>query len=263
MHGPGWTRMNAPEAAVARAFLDERRQQRRHVVISLSGAHAYGFPSPDSDLDLKALHLAPTRAWLGFGRAEGAVDFLGVIDGIEVDYTSNELGGALQGALKGNGNYLERLLGGCALYADPLLDGLQPVVRANLSRRVAGHYRGFARALHLRLSEPGATWKHVLYVLRSLLTGVHLLRTGEVQPDLSLLCDDHGFGQARAWIAAKRAGERTPLPPAALAEGLAVTERAFAALDAAVPTSILPAEPADPAALEAWLVEARLGMLST
>ncbi|HYD42485.1 MAG TPA: nucleotidyltransferase domain-containing protein, partial [Anaeromyxobacter sp.] len=28
------------------------------MVISLSGAHAYGFPSPDSDLDLKVIYVA-------------------------------------------------------------------------------------------------------------------------------------------------------------------------------------------------------------
>ena len=49
--------------------------QRRHVVISLSGAHAYGFPSPDSDLDLKCVHLAPTESLLGFPRVQGFVVF--------------------------------------------------------------------------------------------------------------------------------------------------------------------------------------------
>ena len=32
------------------------------MVVLLSGAHAYGFPSPDSDLDLKAIHLADTES---------------------------------------------------------------------------------------------------------------------------------------------------------------------------------------------------------
>src|SRR5690606_22403890 len=42
--------------AVADRVLDEESARRRHLVIALSGAHAYGFPSPDSDLDLKAVH---------------------------------------------------------------------------------------------------------------------------------------------------------------------------------------------------------------
>ena len=42
---------------VASRVLAHESAQRRHLVISLSGAHAYGFPSPDSDLDLKCVHL--------------------------------------------------------------------------------------------------------------------------------------------------------------------------------------------------------------
>ncbi len=49
---------------VADQVLSEEEQQREHLVVSLSGAHAYGFPSPDSDLDLKAIHIDPTRELL-------------------------------------------------------------------------------------------------------------------------------------------------------------------------------------------------------
>ena len=46
-------------AVMEKVIADEERQ-RRPVVVALSGAHAYGFPSPDSDLDLKAIHIAKT-----------------------------------------------------------------------------------------------------------------------------------------------------------------------------------------------------------
>lgn len=42
-------------------LLDEEGPRRTHLVVSLSGAHAYGFPSPDSDLDLKAVHIEETE----------------------------------------------------------------------------------------------------------------------------------------------------------------------------------------------------------
>lgn len=53
------------QRAAADRLLNEESAHRRHLVVSLSGAHAYGFPSPDSDLDLKAVHIAPTEALLG------------------------------------------------------------------------------------------------------------------------------------------------------------------------------------------------------
>src|SRR5690606_29702253 len=40
------------QRAVAERVLNEEDTARRHLVVHLSGAHAYGFPSPDSDLDL-------------------------------------------------------------------------------------------------------------------------------------------------------------------------------------------------------------------
>ena len=129
---------------VADAVLAEEEQQRRHLVVSLSGAHAYGFPSPDSDLDLKSIHIAPTRSLLGLSEPQVTRDRMEVIEGVEIDYTSNELGGALRGIVKGNGNYLERVLGAYPLLASPLLGELAPIVRRGVSKRYHRHYLGFA-----------------------------------------------------------------------------------------------------------------------
>ncbi len=49
--------LTSHQAAVVEEFLAEEKAKRTHLVISLSGAHAYGFPSPDSDFDLKAIHI--------------------------------------------------------------------------------------------------------------------------------------------------------------------------------------------------------------
>ena len=68
------------------------------MVVSLSGAHAYGFPSPDSDLDLKAVHVEMTERLLGLQPPDPHVARLEVLHGVEIDYTSNEIGPVL-GAL--------------------------------------------------------------------------------------------------------------------------------------------------------------------
>lgn len=113
---------------------------REHVVVYLSGAHAYGFPSPDSDLDLKAIHIAPTEALLGLAPVVLTYDRAEVIEGVEIDYTSNELASALAGILLGNGNFLERILGRTVFvsssYSRHLHETLRPIVKATLSRRV-------------------------------------------------------------------------------------------------------------------------------
>jgi predicted nucleotidyltransferase len=244
-----------------RRYLDREATRRHHLVMYLSGAHAYGFPSPDSDYDLKCVHAAPTADLVGLTPREGGGDVIEVVDGIEIDYGSNEIGPVLRGALRGNGNYLERLLGACVLDEDaPRMRTLRPLLARTLSQRVHHHYAGFARSqLHAAVESQPPAAKKVLYVLRTTLTGAHLLGTGEVVTDLSVLAGPRGFPAAHDLIAAKRAGERTILDDATWVHWRTELDRAFATLHAALAASSLPAEPPDDAvaAVEAWLVELR------
>jgi predicted nucleotidyltransferase len=182
--------LTVAQRAVMERVLEDEEALREHVVVYLSGAHAYGFPSPDSDLALKAIHVANTTDLLGFDQPAPTVDRAEVIDGVEVDYTSNELAHALAGMLAGNGNFIERVLGRMTPYASSLVGELRPLVQRALSRRVHRHYNGFARN-QLRFLEKEPTAKKLLYVLRTTLTGIHLLETGEVEPDLVCLMDDY------------------------------------------------------------------------
>ncbi len=121
-----------------------------------------------------------------------------VVDGIEIDYTSNELKPVLLGVLQGNGNYIERILGALQPHAAPELAELKPLVQRSLSRRLFRHYLGFGtsqlKAFH---AERAGSAKKLLYVLRTALTGAHALRTGEVVIDLRELIDEYGFSDAR------------------------------------------------------------------
>jgi len=243
---------------VARTFLAARAAERHHLVAYLSGAHAYGFPSPDSDLDIKCVHVAPTRRLVGLGRDPGGAEQLTTIDGVELDYGSNELGDVLAGVVKGNGNYLERLLGDLVLAADqPRLAALRPLVRAVLSRNLVRHYGGFAGAQR-RAAQAAPTAKKLLYVLRTAATGLHLLRTGELIIDLNLLAPDLGLDLA-GLLERKRSGERAALTGDELAGWQTRLDAVMTALDAAVATSVLPDQPPAPAvaALDAWLCEVR------
>jgi len=242
---------------LARALAQEC-EKRDHLVISLSGAHAYGFPSPDSDLDLKSIHIESTTRLLGLGNPVLHADRMEVIEGVEIDYTSNELRPVLLGVLHGNGNYIERILGRTPLFATPDLDTLKPLVERSLSRRLVGHYLGFAQNQREAFSRE-TTVKKLLYVLRTALTGAHALRTGEIETDLGDLCAPYGFESAREMIATKRAGERVKLEATDAARWLTEADRAIALLRAAAQDSPLPPEPTEQAsrALEEWLLTVR------
>jgi predicted nucleotidyltransferase len=241
---------------VMERVLAEEEARREHVVVYLSGAHAYGFPSPDSDLDLKAIHVAKTADLLGLTVPMSTFDRAEVIEGVEIDYTSNELGHALAGMLAGNGNFLERVLGQTVAYASDLLAQLRPIVQRALSRRVHRHYRGFALN-QLQFLEKEPTAKKLLYVLRTALTGIHLLETGELEPDLTRLMGAYGVGDAAELIARKRAGERVGLDPALIEAWRPRVNTLLGRLDDARERSPLPEEPPNVAAVENWLLAVR------
>jgi predicted nucleotidyltransferase len=249
---------NAQQLAVADRVLDEESTAREHVVVSLSGAHAYGFPSPDSDLDLKAIHVERTARLVGLSSPPLHKDRMQIIDRVEIDYTSNELGPVLAGILGGNGNYIERVLGPIALRRSPLVDELAPLVAQSLSTRIHRHYNGFARGQLADFDEAAEpTAKKILYVLRTALTGIHALATGRIVTDVNQLLDEYGFAAAAELIVAKRAGERVVLDVALRERWRREVERALALLDETLARSPLPPEPRNRVALEAWLLEVR------
>ncbi len=251
--------LNAHQLVVTNRVLDEESTKRRHVVVSLSGGHAYGFPSPDSDLDLKAVHIVPTEKLLGLSPPpQHAPDRLEVLDGVEIDYSSNELQVVLAGILQGNGNFLERVLSRFTLRSSPEHESLRDIVKRSLSRRLHRHYRGFAAGQLREWEKDGfRSAKKLLYVLRTTLTGTHALLTGEIETDVTLLLDAHGFGAARELVEAKRRGERSELEPEVAERWKVAVGRSLDLLDEALAKSALPEEPPNVDEVEGWLVELR------
>jgi uncharacterized protein len=250
--------ITAHQRAVAEAALAAEETRRRHLVVALTGAHAYGFPSPDSDLDLKGVHVEPTERLLGLSPPAPHAARMQTVDGVELDYASNELRQVLAGLVQGKGSFLERVLGAHVLRAAPELDELRDLGRRTLSRRYHHHYRGFATGQRAELERsPAPTAKKLLYVLRTALTGAHLLATGELVVDLRDNLDAHGFTAARELIEAKRAGERVVLGEGELARWRGEMDRALALLEESAARSPLPEEPRDVGALEAFLLAVR------
>jgi predicted nucleotidyltransferase len=252
--------LDAHAADVMARVVEEESAAREHVVVYLSGAHAYGFPSRDSDLDLKAIHIAPTRAMLGLSSPPPTHDRMGFVDGVEIDYTSNELGHAIAGILRGNGNFIERVLGQTIVKDGALRSELAPLVQRSLSRRVAQHYRGFAHNQRAEL-ERTPTVKKLLYVLRTTLTGIHLLGTSELITDVRETAPAHGVPDVERLIERKRAGERSSLPATERDAWQTTIDSLFTRLDEARDRSPLPDEPTNTAELEAWLIETQRARL--
>src|SRR6187200_106099 len=77
---------------------------------TISGAHLYGFPSPDSDFDLRGVHLLPHRDVVGLKPGEETVEKSGIHDGLEIDLVTHDARKFFALMLKKNGYVLEQLL---------------------------------------------------------------------------------------------------------------------------------------------------------
>ncbi len=221
------------------------------VFVTVSGAHLYGFASVDSDLDLRASHTLPAAEVVGLRTGPETLQSGGWRDGVELDVVSHDLLKFARLLNNRNGYVLEQLLSPLVVATSPVHEELKSLAPGLITRHHAHHYLGFA-ATQERLFERTGELKPALYTLRVLLTGVHLMRTGEVVADLNLLGDlDLGdLPYVPELIARKREAEHGLFPSAIRAQLARDVPRLRAELEAARDASALP-EQASRAAVEA------------
>lgn len=174
---------------------------------TVSGAHLYGFPSPDSDFDLRGAHLTPTALLTGLDRVEETVKLSHVRDGAEVDLVTHEARKFFALLLRDNGYVLEQLYSPLVVHTTPEHEGLKAVARGCVTRACVRHYLGFAANQWLLFEkESPRRVKPLLYVFRVLLSGIHLMRTGEVNANLPACNRDVGLPYVDDLIARKTSG---------------------------------------------------------
>ncbi|MCM4080152.1 nucleotidyltransferase domain-containing protein [Paractinoplanes hotanensis] len=227
------------------------------IFATVSGAHLYGFASVDSDLDLRAAHLLPVSELVGLRLGPETLSTSGWRDGVELDVVSHDLRKFARLLNSRNGYVLEQLLSPLVVTTGPLHATLIELAPSFITSGHAQHYLGFA-ASQQRLFDKTGSLKSALYWLRVLLTGQHLMRTGELETDLAVLGTSLPY--VPELIALKRSAEKGPFP-AALEQALRTDTAALrTALEEARDTSPLPPYP-DPAAVDALheiIVETRL-----
>lgn len=229
---------------------------------TVSGAHLYGFPSKDSDVDLRGAHLLPAAEVVGLRTGPETLSRMWDRDGAEVDLVSHDIAKFLRLLLRRNGYVLEQLLSPLVVTtsaAHAELVGLAPLC---LTRHHAEHYRGFATTQWALFGRTGEL-KPLLYTLRVLLTGIHLMRAHETVADVGLLADV--VPEAPAYLAdlvtAKRSGEHDRFEGAHDRVADDVTQL-FVTLAEAQAATTLPDAPSAHAELHDLLVRLRLSAAS-
>lgn len=230
------------------------------VFATISGAHLYGFPSPDSDFDLRGVHLLPLQTVLSLDDGEQTVEKEGIYDGLEIDLVTHDAAKFFGLMLKRNGYVLEQLLSPLVVFTTPEHEELKVIANSCITRHHAHHYLGFAAtqwALFGKESPPRV--KPLLYTFRVLLTGIHLMKTGEVQADLSKLNESAKLNYLDELIHRKKTGaEKSVLDAADMEFYQDEYVRLTKELELAFEESTLPEMPSGRDALNALLVRLRL-----
>lgn len=227
------------------------------VFATISGAHLYGFASPDSDVDLRGAFLKPGAAFLGLSLPAETLERTAPAP-YDLDWVAHELRKFVRMMTRHNGYALEQLYSPLVVVGTPLFDALRELGRGCVTRPLVRHYRGFARGRLERLEQPDATVKHLLYAYRVFLSGLHVMRTGEIVAHLGTLLALEPRPELDALVARKRAGaEHMALQPGELEHHRAALARLDEALLEAHARSALPDEPTTVDALDALVSSAR------
>lgn len=235
----------------------------RLLFCTISGAHLYGFPSPDSDFDLRGVHVLPVAEVVSLKPPHETVEESRMVDGMEIDLVTHDVRKFIGLMLKRNGYVLEQLLSPLVVMTTPEHQELCSLAPGCITKHHAHHYFGFAETQWgLVQKEDPPRVKPLLYLYRVLLTGIHLMKSGEVLANLTQLSERYPLPFLRPLIEQKLNGkEQDVIPGASLEFHSAEYEKLKVQLQEAYDGSRLPESPTASAALDSFLVRVRMSNL--
>src|SRR5436305_12146419 len=125
-----------------------KKQVEQHpyplIFTTISGAHLYGFPSSDSDFDLRGVHVLPLQEVVGLRTGPETIERSGVHDGLEIDLVTHDAKKFFNLLLKKNGYVLEQVLSPLVVVTTPEHAELKAIAAQCIARHDADHYLGFA-----------------------------------------------------------------------------------------------------------------------
>src|SRR4028118_307310 len=101
---------------------------------TISGAHLYGFPSPDSDYDLRGAHILPVGEVVRLEAGRETVEVSEVRDGLEIDLVTHDIKKFFGLLLRKNGYVLEQLLSPLVVHAMPEHEELKEIAGRCVTR---------------------------------------------------------------------------------------------------------------------------------
>ena len=102
---------------------------------TISGAHLYGFPSPDSDFDLRGAHVLPLEKVVGMELRDETIEDSRFIEGLEMDIVSPDVRKFFGLLLKKNGYVPEQLFSPLIVHTTPEHAELKAICNRRKCRR--------------------------------------------------------------------------------------------------------------------------------
>jgi predicted nucleotidyltransferase len=170
------------------------------------GSRAYGLEDEQSDTDRRGIYLPPAELhWSLYGVPEQ-------LENEESQEAYWELQKFIVLALKANPNVLECLYSPIVEFATPLANELLAMREAFLSKLVFQTYSGYVASQFKKMqtdirNQGLVKWKHVMHLIRLLISGIDVLREGKVTVQvgqqrerlLELKRGEVPFAEADAW----------------------------------------------------------------
>ncbi len=227
---------------------------------TVSGSHLYGFPSPDSDFDLRGAHILPLEEVIGLDTGRDTFQLCEIHEGTEIDLVTHDVEKSFRLLLRKNVYVLEQLYSPLVVVETPEHEELKEIARGCITRHHAHHYLGFSRTQwNLFRKESPLRVKPLLYVYRVLLTGIHLMRTGEVEANLPVLNEGFRLPYIGELMERKKTGnEKAAIENADLNFHEREYQRLTKLLEEAMNDSRLPEKPSTRDALNDLLIRERL-----
>jgi hypothetical protein len=193
--------LDADESSLSAGILEDWTMFR-----CVTGSRAYGLEQDQSDTDVRGVFVAPPDLLWSL---QGAPDYL---ERGEMEEAYWEVRKFCILALKANPNILECLYSPIVLATTPAGDELLSIRSSFLSRFVHQTFNGYVLSQFKKIERDFQTtgapkWKHVMHLIRLLISGITLLSTGNMEVQAlehreRLLLVRHGglpWGEVEAW----------------------------------------------------------------
>ncbi len=228
--------------------------------VTVSGAHLYGFASPDSDYDLRGAHFMPAKEVIGLTMPRETYEVMDLDAEVEMDLVTHDVKKFFAMILNKNGYVLEQIFSPIVIQTIPEHEELKAIASKCITRFNHHHFKNFSKGQWEDLRKTNKpTVKKLLYAYRPVLAGIHLMTEHVIESNIIALNERFGLGYINDLVHAKSEGtEKMEAMNLDMAFHESELNRLLAVLEAESARSSLPEQPAGREELNDLLIRLRL-----